>query len=123
MSKKGTCIICGCDDLHACKGGCSWVNNQHTLCSECFRKNKTVAFLVHESGRFEVIKPKNEKFTLTELQTVVGGLIEVGPIRANYNHLIIFDEEGRLKGKKINSQFRQQRYVGKVLVCPEDIFD
>lgn len=122
---KRACIICGCDDLHSCDGGCYWVNKKHTLCSECFKNNRTVAFLVHESGRFEVIKPKNEKFTLKELQTVVGGYIELAPVKFG-NYFIVLDEEGRLKGKKQNFgfiAFELWGFVGKVLICPEDIFE
>ena len=31
----GRCRWCGCDDDHACDGGCSWVNGHQTLCSAC----------------------------------------------------------------------------------------
>ena len=31
----GTCRECGCTDTHACDGGCSWVDAEHTLCSAC----------------------------------------------------------------------------------------
>lgn len=31
-----TCRICGCDDMHACKGGCFWV--EPNLCSQCQMK-------------------------------------------------------------------------------------
>lgn len=31
----GTCSQCGCTDDQACKGGCSWVDPEHTLCSAC----------------------------------------------------------------------------------------
>jgi hypothetical protein len=31
----GTCGVCGCTDERACRGGCSWVDKQHTLCSAC----------------------------------------------------------------------------------------
>lgn len=30
------CRICGCDQDHACKGGCSWV--EPDLCSQCYQK-------------------------------------------------------------------------------------
>ncbi len=33
--KSGTCTFCGCTDDHACEGGCTWVDNDHTICSEC----------------------------------------------------------------------------------------
>jgi hypothetical protein len=31
-----TCRICGCDEQHACKGGCFWVEDD--LCSQCQEK-------------------------------------------------------------------------------------
>ncbi len=31
----GICRECGCTDEHACVGGCSWANPEHTLCSAC----------------------------------------------------------------------------------------
>lgn len=31
----GTCEDCGCTDEKPCEGGCSWVNDDHTLCSRC----------------------------------------------------------------------------------------
>lgn len=32
---EGTCAVCGCDDDHACEGGCIWANPEATLCSRC----------------------------------------------------------------------------------------
>ncbi len=29
------CRACGCTDDEACEGGCSWVDDEHTLCSMC----------------------------------------------------------------------------------------
>ncbi len=34
----GTCRVCGCTDMQACPGGCSWVDETHTLCSQCAPK-------------------------------------------------------------------------------------
>lgn len=34
-----TCRVCGCDDDHACKGGCYWV--EPDLCSQCYEKLNT----------------------------------------------------------------------------------
>jgi len=31
----GRCRFCGCDDEHACKGGCAWANKAHTICTRC----------------------------------------------------------------------------------------
>lgn len=36
--KIGVCRKCGCTDVHACEGGCSWVNPYHTLCSRHGKK-------------------------------------------------------------------------------------
>jgi len=33
--KRPKCRICGCDDDHACEGGCYWV--EPDLCSGCWR--------------------------------------------------------------------------------------
>ena len=39
MSRLAVCIGCGCDDRHACHGGCSWLrvdyNEGKGVCSEC----------------------------------------------------------------------------------------
>lgn len=35
QAKRGECRVCGCDDEHACMGGCSWVDRDHTLCTAC----------------------------------------------------------------------------------------
>lgn len=34
----GTCAVCGCTDDRACEGGCSWIHENHTLCSACYEK-------------------------------------------------------------------------------------
>lgn len=38
-SKLAVCIGCGCDQLHACDGGCSWLRIDRDksvgVCSEC----------------------------------------------------------------------------------------
>jgi hypothetical protein len=31
----GVCRVCGCTDNAACPDGCYWVDDSHTLCSEC----------------------------------------------------------------------------------------
>ena len=30
------CIICGCNDMKACEGGCYWISDN--ICSKCFTK-------------------------------------------------------------------------------------
>jgi hypothetical protein len=34
----GVCRVCGCTDERACEGGCYWVDDEHTLCSQCAEK-------------------------------------------------------------------------------------
>lgn len=36
----GICRVCGCTDDKACHGNCSWVDDDHTLCSRCDEKEK-----------------------------------------------------------------------------------
>jgi hypothetical protein len=33
--QAGVCRFCGCDDAHACEGGCFWVDGERTVCSGC----------------------------------------------------------------------------------------
>lgn len=35
LEPEGICRVCGCTDEWGCDGGCSWVDAEHTLCSEC----------------------------------------------------------------------------------------
>lgn len=49
--RVGTCAACGCTDDHACEGGCSWANNNHTLCSRCARLMNVVG-IVNANGRW-----------------------------------------------------------------------
>lgn len=34
----GVCKFCGCTDDHGCPGGCSWINEDCTICSACIDK-------------------------------------------------------------------------------------
>jgi CRISPR/Cas system-associated protein Cas10 (large subunit of type III CRISPR-Cas system) len=43
---KRTCRVCGCDDLHSCKGGCHWV--EEDLCSFCHAKSHLFFITVKE---------------------------------------------------------------------------
>lgn len=40
----GVCRLCGCTDERACPGGCSWVDETHTLCSSCAAIKAAVLF-------------------------------------------------------------------------------
>lgn len=37
----GTCAGCGCTDARACKEGCGWADETHTLCTTCAEKIET----------------------------------------------------------------------------------
>ncbi len=83
------------------------------------------AVLFKEDGTVATITPKNEYFTLKELQSLVEGYIELYPARY-HSHLIICDEEGMLKRRKRNESFRSLTGIGllgNVLLCPERIFE
>ena len=32
---RGTCEVCGCTEFRACEGGCTWIDTERTLCSQC----------------------------------------------------------------------------------------
>ena len=51
MSK---CKLCECTDLHACKGGCFWVDKRSTICSTC-AINKKVLFVNKENDSKAII--------------------------------------------------------------------
>jgi len=36
--EPGVCRVCHCTDVNSCPGGCCWVNDDATLCSECARQ-------------------------------------------------------------------------------------
>lgn len=88
-------------------------------------KEPTSAVLFKADGTVTSIKPKNRYFTLKELQTLVGGLIELYPKRL-HGHLIVCNEEGLLLGLRPNLMFKKYAnitLVGDVLLCPETIFE
>lgn len=83
------------------------------------------AILFTQDGTVMSVKPKDEYFTLKELQSLVGGLIELYPLRVN-NHLVVCNEEGMILNLRLNSIFRKYTnisLVGDVLLCPESIFE
>jgi hypothetical protein len=87
----------------------------------------THAIIIKENGMVQRVEPQNGKtFSLKELQTAVGGYIEVG--RTHDGDYIVMDEEGKLKGKEINAlATAMYRYndivVGDVLVCPTSMIE
>jgi hypothetical protein len=59
-----------------------------------------MATLYRANGIKEEIRPAGSSFTLAELQTLVGGYIEI--VHAKDGTMIVVDEEGKLKNKSIN---------------------
>jgi hypothetical protein len=43
LEGEGVCRVCGCTDQAACPGGCAWVDDAHTLCSQCGKPCPTCA--------------------------------------------------------------------------------
>jgi len=80
--------------------------------------------LVTTEGVEKVITPRNgEVFTLKELQTLVGGLIEVVPQRIHPDSVYLCDEEGLLKGKDINftvTEVIDYPVVGDILIISHE---
>ena len=88
-------------------------------------KEPTNALLFKQDGSVTKIKPKGTYFTLKELQTLVGGLIELYPKRL-HDHLIVCNEEGLLLDLEPNDVFRKYANItlmGDVLLCPVAIFE
>lgn len=87
-----------------------------------------MAQIIKSSGEVIETQPNNgTDFSLEELQTIVGGYIEVVSLRDG--RLICCDEEGKLKGKEHNQKATEvyqanvpvwDHLVGDVLVCDAD---
>ena len=90
-----------------------------------------MAQVIKSSGEVIETKPANgTDFSLEELQTIVGGYIEVVSLRDG--RLIVCDEEGKPKGKDRNNKATDifqaamptnDFLVGDVLICKEDQID
>jgi len=83
------------------------------------------AKLYKATGEVISVEPKGKYFTLEELQSFVGGYIELYPQKYE-NCLIVCDEEGLLKNKELNITFMNETgfgLVGDVLLCPIEIFE
>ena len=83
-----------------------------------------MGILITAEGVEKVITPRNgEVFTLKELQTLVGGLIEVVPQRIHPDSVYLCDEEGLLKGKDINftvTEVIDYPVVGDILIISHE---
>lgn len=80
------------------------------------------AELIKVNGERVTISPKNDTdFKLDELQSLVGGYIEIVNM---YGHIMVVDEEGLLKHKPYNhvaSEMSGRRLVGDVVFCPDEM--
>ena len=84
-----------------------------------------MAKIYKTNGEVLDIEPKNGKdFSLEELQTVVGGYIEIAEMQGG--EYMVINEEGKLKGLPFNENatelYQKKVYqgdfiVGDVLVC------
>lgn len=84
-----------------------------------------MAKIYFQNGIIKEINPNNgTDFTLGELQTIVGGYVEI--VTLPNDQLMVVDEEGKIKQKKINVRATQliaatihngDIIVGDALVC------
>lgn len=71
-----TCMYCGCDDAHACEGGCSWADDdqQRAICSQCWCAEDVALKLVEVLGLLAVANGRRppivslERKSWTELE-------------------------------------------------------
>jgi hypothetical protein len=92
-----------------------------------FLNNKTPKYAVvfDTNGNIRPVKPKGDKFSLEELQSLVGGLIQLYPRRFN-NLLVICNEEGLIKRLRKNEIFKKYSLatlVGDIVLCPNNLFE
>lgn len=79
------------------------------------------AVIFSPDGKISYQEPKGAKFSLEELQGMVGGYMEVVG-----EYVVLADEEGRLKGLPLNKQairMFSKELVGNVVVVPREVFD
>lgn len=88
------------------------------------------ALKIETDGHITTIKPKDEKFTLEEMQEAVGGYIEVYPKASSIygidKFVFLVDEEGYLKHLSHNTlafELFNLNCVGTLLVIPKRLFD
>ena len=88
-------------------------------------ENKKTAILFKTDGTISYIKPIDNYFTISELQLLVGGNIELYPQKIG-GCLIVCNEEGLLINLPKNKLFKIYSaiaLVGNILLCPEMIFE
>lgn len=83
------------------------------------KKTSATSMWLKADTTIEAIRPDNgTNFSYKELQGYVGGYIEI--VRLPNNYILVVDEEGRLKNKKLNkkaSELAGQPIVGDVVLC------
>lgn len=67
---KTKCKYCGCDDLHACKGGCFWVDENKTVCSSCAVINEVVFINKINKSKAKIIEANYDSYGMTTSLTV-----------------------------------------------------
>ena len=70
--------------------------------------------IIRTDGTIEAYPPANKKFTLDEMQTAVGGLIEYVPFWEDKDNEMYANEEGLIYGLPLNKM--SQKLVGTSLV-------
>lgn len=92
------------------------------------KANKRVAStLIPADGLLRAVYPKGDKWTLEELQALVGGYIE--PLyRTNClpGNLMLVDEDGLSKGLPVNNRATLKagrQIVGTALIVPQELME
>jgi len=131
MIKK--CPICN-NELVSEGNNASPINISN-VCNECnmnvvipyriylSNKIKDRAMVVSPEGFIKLVKPESKHFTLEELQSIVGGLIELYPHRINVD-IIICNDKGSIKNMPYNNLIKllfDIDLVGTVIVSPTNL--
>lgn len=84
-----------------------------------------IAALLTENYELKFVEPNNKEFfVLEELQTIVGGLIEVYPEKVVEDSVTFVDEEGLLKDRKPNQLIKDVfgiDVVGNAFIVPNNL--
>ena len=82
------------------------------------------AVVYKTDGSKVFVEPQNKKeFTLEEMQSLVGGYVEL--IGHFFNYLVLGDEEGGLKNKPYNRTASLKfgfPLMGDIVFCPTELF-
>ena len=83
--------------------------------------------LLKADGSVTDYPPKGKTYTLEEMQTAVGGYIEI--VHVGRRHLMVVNEEGKLNGLPVNKKATElynnpnDEIVGDALVCSNQDID